>query len=238
MKLRILFDNYSVDEKRFKIGWGFSCLIEEEVLFDTGENGDILLRNAKEMGVEMKKVKKIIISHDHYDHTGGLKSLLQLNKEVKVFLLPDFSKKLKERVLQSGGEVVENEVPLEIHTDIYTTGKIEGVYAGRFMPEQSLVIRKGEGLVLLTGCSHPGIVNIVERVKEVFPGERFLLVLGGFHLLEKERREVEVVVNKMRELGVRRVGPTHCSGSEAIQVFKERYGRDFVSLGAGAIMEI
>ncbi len=237
MELKILFDNQSIDESRFEIGWGFSCLVGEKILFDTGENGDILLHNAEKMGVDIGKIEKIVISHDHYDHTGGLEKILQRNKNLEVFLLPDFSQRLKREILLKGGKVTEVKEFEKIDEDIFTTGKIEGTYMGEPMPEQSLVINGGMGIGIITGCSHPGILSIIDRVKKEFPKRKITLVLGGFHLLEKDKRELEFIAQEMKKLGIERVGPTHCTGPEAIEIFKKQFGESFVRVGAGLKIE-
>ena len=93
-----------------------------------------------------------------------------------------------------------------------------------------------KGLIVITGCSHPGIVTILERVKEFFPQEKIFAVLGGFHLLDKGKREIDYIIEKFKSLGVEKVGPTHCTGWEAIKAFQEAYGDNFLSLGAGATL--
>lgn len=236
-RLKILADNRIADNS-LKMCWGFSCLIDDGVLFDTGENSETLAFNMGKMGVQAEKITKLVISHDHYDHTGGLKAVLEQNPNIKVYLLSDFSDELKMRVSSLDSEIVENDDFIAIEDEIYTTGKIEGEYGGGLIPEQSMVIKGKEGLTIVTGCSHPLITDVVEIVKKNFPKEKISLVLGGFHLLEKSAREVEYIAEKMKELSVEKVGPTHCTGEEAINLFREKFGDRFVSVGAGAEIEI
>ncbi|MFO7889374.1 MAG: hypothetical protein R6V04_03445, partial [bacterium] len=85
--------------------------------------------------------------------------------------------------------------------------------------EQSLVVKSKKGLVVITGCSHPGITKIVEKVREIFTKQTIYLVFGGFHLMNRERREIKLIVEKLKDLGINYVGPTHCTGYEAQQIF-------------------
>lgn len=254
-ELKILADNHQTN-KNMEICWGFSCLISpvrnnknsisedeisngvgESVLFDTGESNEVLDFNINKMGVQAEKIKKLVISHDHFDHTGGLEAVLKKNPSIEVYLLSDFGSELKKRILSLGAKVIENDKFMEISEGIYTTGKIEGEYGGESISEQAIVVRGKSGLVIITGCAHPLITDIVETVKNKFPKDRIFMVLGGFHLLEKGIREVEVIAQKMKDLGVEKVGPTHCTGEKAIQIFCEKFADDFVRVGVGSIIE-
>ncbi|MFH1548068.1 MAG: MBL fold metallo-hydrolase, partial [Candidatus Omnitrophota bacterium] len=218
--------------------WGFSCLIGENVLFDTGESNEVLAFNMDKMGVQADKIKKLVISHDHFDHTGGLEAILKKNPSIEVYLLLDFGSELKKRILSLGARVIDNDKFIEIEEGIYTTGKIEGEYGGESISEQAIVVRGKSGLVIITGCAHPLITDIVETVKKRFPKDKIFMVLGGFHLLEKDIREVEIIAQKMKDLEVGKVGPTHCTGEEAIQIFRKKFGNNFVRIGVGAIIKI
>ncbi|MBU0533413.1 MAG: MBL fold metallo-hydrolase [Candidatus Omnitrophica bacterium] len=236
-KLKILADNHQVD-KNSRMCWGFSCLIGENVLFDTGESNEVLAFNMDKMGVQADKIKKLVISHDHFDHTGGLEAILKKNPSIEVYLLLDFGSELKKRILSLGARVIDNDKFIEIEEGIYTTGKIEGEYGGESISEQAIVVRGKSGLVIITGCAHPLITDIVETVKKRFPKDKIFMVLGGFHLLEKDIREVEIIAQKMKDLEVGKVGPTHCTGEEAIQIFRKKFGNNFVRIGVGAIIKI
>jgi 7,8-dihydropterin-6-yl-methyl-4-(beta-D-ribofuranosyl)aminobenzene 5'-phosphate synthase len=88
-------------------------------------------------------------------------------------------------------------------------------------------------LIVMTGCAHPGIVEIVRRAKAY--GEVYL-VMGGFHLGDKSAREVDAIIAELKRLGVRQVAPCHCTGDEAIQLFRAAFGADFIQAGAGAVI--
>jgi len=235
-ELKILVDNHTVD-KNLRICWGFSCLINDKVLFDTGGSNEVLKFNMKKLNILPEKIAKIVISHDHFDHTGGLEAILKQNSNIEIYLLSDFSNELKQKVSSLGAKVVENNEFIEIDKEVYTTGKIEGKYAGDSISEQAMVIKGKEGLIIVTGCSHPLITDIIERVKKEFSEDRIFIVLGGFHLLEKDIREVELIAEKIKNLEVEKIGPTHCTGEEAIQVFREKFGNNFVQIGVGATLK-
>ncbi len=95
MRIRILYDNQALN-KNFKAGWGFSCLVDEDVLLDAGEKGKPLLENMKAFKINPLSVKKIVISHNHRDHTGGLRALLEVNPGIEIYACEIFSQKLSE----------------------------------------------------------------------------------------------------------------------------------------------
>jgi 7,8-dihydropterin-6-yl-methyl-4-(beta-D-ribofuranosyl)aminobenzene 5'-phosphate synthase len=237
MQIKILFDKITED-KSLHTGWGVSFLINDRILFDTGENGQWLLENMQTLGVEVGKIEAIVISHDHWDHTGGLWEILAKAKGLKVYPCPYFSKEFKEKVKNFTGELIEADNFMEISKDIFITGEIDGAYNGRYMPEQALVVRTKNGLTVITGCAHPGIIKILERVKEKFPNDAIYSVFGGFHLKEDDKRAVEIAAEKFKEMKIKKAGPTHCSGEAAEEIFKEQYGDNFIKILVGQTLEI
>ncbi len=121
---------------------------------------------------------------------------------------------------------------IEICKDIYSTGEL-----GITIKEQSLVIKTEKGLVVITGCAHPGILEIVRNARESF-GEEIYLVFGGFHLLSYSSKGINEIIQAFRDLGVIKAGPCHCSGGTAKNLFTEEYAEDFVSIGVGKVIEI
>ena len=121
-------------------------------------------------------------------------------------------------------------VPGQIVGDgILTTGEISGS-----IPEQALVIRTGEGLVIITGCAHPGVVRIIERAIDL-TDDPVHLVLGGFHFGNKSETEVSTILADFQRLGVQKVAPCHCTGERAIAMFAVEYGPAFVQAGVGTV---
>jgi 7,8-dihydropterin-6-yl-methyl-4-(beta-D-ribofuranosyl)aminobenzene 5'-phosphate synthase len=120
----------------------------------------------------------------------------------------------------------------EIVPHLYSTGQL-----GEGIKEQALVIETRRGLVVLTGCAHPGVERIAQKVHETLEG-RIHLVTGGFHLGSAPTREIRRVIDRLRELAVEKVGPSHCSGEEARRLFRETWGADYVEAGCGAVLRI
>ncbi len=237
MQVKILFDKIALN-KDLKTGWGVSFLVGESIIFDTGEKGDWLIENMKTLGVNIDKINSVVISHDHWDHTGGLWDVLAKNKGLKVYTCPHFSKEFKEKVKDLGGKLIEADNVMEISQDIFITGEIAGAYNDKYMPEQALVVRTKNGLTVITGCAHPGIIKILERVKEKFPNDVLYCVFGGFHLKNDDKRAIEIVVERFKEMKIKKVGPTHCSGDTAEAIFKEQYGDNFIQILTGQTLEI
>jgi 7,8-dihydropterin-6-yl-methyl-4-(beta-D-ribofuranosyl)aminobenzene 5'-phosphate synthase len=232
--ITILYDNNYYDE-RLETAWGFSCLVEgpeETVLFDTGGDSAVLLRNAHTLGIDPRDVDLVVISHVHGDHVGGLPGFLEENHDVTVYLPRSFPESIKGATEKAGAELVAVHEPVEICQHVYSTGEL-----GSGIKEQSLAIETSKGLVVITGCAHPGVVNIVRRAKELTGGEVYL-VLGGFHLGGASEAEIAAIVEDFRQLGVRKVAPCHCSGDVARRLFEEAYGEDFIPAGVGSSLEI
>ncbi|WP_456479507.1 MBL fold metallo-hydrolase [Nautilia sp.] len=230
MKFSIVFDNYTANDK-LESFWGFSCVINDYFLFDTGSNGRALVRNIIKMGFDVNNFKYLFISHPHWDHIGGIDSIVDVNGKMSL-ILPDSLSKLYIRDLKklSRETIVVDSSPKKLFGNFYTTGVMEPV------GEQSLVIDEGEFGVVVTGCAHPGIVNIVRRAKEIL-NKPVLYALGGFHLMRSSEKEIISTVYELKNLGVEYVTPTHCSGDLALEICKEVYEENYIPGGVGRIIE-
>ncbi|MEJ2545514.1 MAG: MBL fold metallo-hydrolase [Calditrichaceae bacterium] len=234
MKITILYDNY-VFAKDTKSDWGFACLIEDgqnTILFDTGAKGDILMHNIKALNVDISKIDLIVISHNHWDHTGGLKSVLNSNSNLKVYMPYSTSEEDKNMIAGTGATVITEKEPIEILDGVYLTGEM-----GNEIKEQSLILDTPNGLVVITGCSHPGIVNILKQTKNIL-NKKIHLVLGGFHLLRDSDKNVKRIIDEFRSLNVEKCGCSHCTGEDAIKMFSKSYAENFIKLGTGKIITI
>ena len=233
VKMTVLYDNYVFTEGT-KSAWGFSCFIEgteKIILFDTGGEGEVLMFNIDKLNINIESVEIIAISHNHWDHTGGLFTFLEKKSGIPVYLPFSFPGEFVDKVKNAGASVILINEPAEICKGVFSTGEIEGP-----VNEQSLIVKTNKGIVVVTGCSHPGIVNIVKKAQEIM-GEEIYLVFGGFHLMRHSEKDVKEIIGQFRELGVKKCGATHCTGDKQINLFKEAYGNDYVEMGTGRILE-
>ena len=214
MKITIVYDN-EVLKRRLTAGWGFSCLIDDDILFDTGGDGVALLHNMKELDINPSDIKAVVLSHGHGDHTGGLLELLEENQDLSVYALAPFSKWLKNEI-PAKSRLVEVRGPMQIRKDVFTTGEL-----GTYVKEQSLICLE-RGVFVITGCAHSGMHNIVNAASKF---GRIYGVIGGFHGFS------DFGLLK----GVKLISPCHCTSykKELARAFPKQY----VRCGAGLVVE-
>ncbi|MGC9307369.1 MAG: MBL fold metallo-hydrolase [Thermoplasmatota archaeon] len=215
MRLTIVYDNTVY---RTGVGlqsrWGFSCLVETEedcLLFDTGGDGDVLLHNMSILDVQLESIDAIVVSHEHWDHAGGLAMVLEHTPDVTVYRL------------ESAASYAENTVvvddPCRIADGVYSTGRL----SGSPVDEQSLLLRCGERWYVLTGCSHPGVAAILEAAGE---HGRVDGIIGGLHGFDRYR---------LLE-GMSLVCPTHCT--RHIGQIRQRFHVQHVEGGVGRVISL
>ena len=232
--LTVLYDDYAYDEE-LKTGWGFACLVkglERTLLFDTGGDSAILLSNMNTLGVKPADIDIVVLSHYHRDHTGGLDGFLAENHNVTVFVPIFFPERFKRRVRAQGARVVSVGKACEICRGAQTTGQL-----GTRIREQALCISTSNGLFVLTGCAHPGIVRVVEAARELGP-LGVCGIMGGFHMKGFSEKEVIEIVVKVKTMGVTVAAPCHCSGDVAWQMMRQSFGSDYANVGVGATVQL
>ena len=233
-RLTIVFNNIS-HAGNLQTGWGFACLIEgfqQTILFDTGSDGNILLSNMKGLGIDPGTVSAVVLSHIHADHCGGLEKFLQRNPNVTVYLPESFPASFRQAIQDYGARVKTVGKPAQLFAQIHSTGEM-----GKLIKEQSLILETPKGLVIITGCAHPGIVHIAEKAKSLLKKDIYMVV-GGLHLAGTSTTRIREIIKKLKDLGVEKVAPSHCTGEEAISLFKKSWGKNFVEGGCGAVIPL
>ena len=234
LRLHVVFNNVPY-KAGLETGWGFSCLLEglyKTVLFDTGGNGDILLSNMQRLGLDPEGVDAIVLSHIHSDHTGGLGDFLARNPDVTVYMPESFPASFRREAERLGAAIVTVSGPQQLMDSVYSTGEM-----GWTIKEQALIVDTREGLIVITGCAHPNVADMAEQA-QAYLGKDIYLLMGGFHLGGRSDAEIRAIIQRLKELGIRKVAPSHCTGDNAIRMFRDAWGDNFVEGGLGAAIHV
>jgi 7,8-dihydropterin-6-yl-methyl-4-(beta-D-ribofuranosyl)aminobenzene 5'-phosphate synthase len=268
-QITVLYDAFGKVSAMQK-DWGYAALIEyggKRILFDTGNNGDILANNVKAKGIDLSKLDFVVMSHRHGDHMGGLAYLLSVNPKVNIYApkegfgvygsdLPssfyrkDTSVPSEQRyydgappdVMRFGAawpdanfQLVDKNV--EITPGIHLIALVSDKPGTLELRELSLALNTPEGMVIVVGCSHPGIDKILEAAAKINP--RIHLVSGGFHLVVAKDEEIEKIVTAIRDTyKVAYVAPGHCTGEPTFTALKKAYGDRYLYAGLGTTIAV
>lgn len=255
LKITILTEN--IAGGKFLAEHGLSYLIEingEQILFDAGHS-DIFLKNAKMLGINIhQNIKKVVLSHGHWDHGDGLKFLD--NKTlishpcsfIKRYRKTDHSPvglTLSKKDLKNKFNLIETEKPYQITEKLFFLGKIprENIFESRTTPfelengkddfiddDSALVAIVNGKLVIITGCSHSGICNICEHAKKITGIKEISAVIGGFHLKYQNRQTMETI-EYFKKNAIKRLLPSHCTNLPALAVFYDNFKTQQVKTG-------
>ncbi len=222
----------------FITGWGLSVLAGPRVLFDTFSSGKILRRQFIKYGIDPLRISHVVISHEHWDHTGGLWWLLSENKGITVHVCGGFSSAFKQKILSRGGRLKEQKNRGCVTENLFSTGEIKFKYKGFNKVEQSLIIDNGT-LTVLTGCSHAGIKAHLNRVCEIFPLRTIDLFLGGFHLMNSPINEIDGVIKILSgSCAMKRIAPLHCTGARAVSRFRKAFPDRLIKVKTGQEIKV
>ncbi|MFA4984903.1 MAG: MBL fold metallo-hydrolase [Candidatus Omnitrophota bacterium] len=223
--------------QRFMRRWGISFLLGEDVIFDTFGSPAVFLKNMRRFNVSPSGIRHIVLSHEDWDHTGGLWRILPGRRDISVYVCASFRQELKDRIVVAGARIVETGGPTQISGDIYSTGELCYESGKGMLREQSLIIKTTGGLALVCGCAHPGLMNIIRRARDEFQSEVTCLI-GGFHLKDNADKLNISIINELLAAGVSRIAPLHCTGRRAVGMMREAFGKGFVGLGEGGSIEL
>lgn len=276
LKLTILVENTVGVPLGLVSEWGLSMYLDfgdERVLFDTGEQGN-LVSNAQILGCDLRQIDKVILSHGHYDHTGGLLKFLQYKGRVPIFAHPnlfkahygrDFKGKGDKYLgvpfcqpqLESAGAVfLYHKEPVEISAGLWLSGEIprsssfervedrmikfEGGQAvpDMILDDLSLFYVTDQGLIILLGCAHSGLVNIIDYAKQVTGESRIRAIIGGTHLgpasLDQQNQTIEYLKG-LPDLTC--LAPNHCTGLSMMSKLASEFSGVFTWAAAGKTLE-
>jgi len=270
VSLSVLVENTAIEG--FSSEHGLSFWIEyggKHILFDTGQS-DLVAQNAKKLKVDLSQTDAIILSHGHYDHTGGLKAVLDEAPDAMIYLHPDapkvrYSRKPPKPPRQISmpqaccqalsdavpkGKVVYTPQPHRIYPGVMATGAIpriteyedtggafyddpEGTLADEIADDQALLIETPQGLVIILGCAHSGVVNTLHYAAKLSGQKRIYAVIGGMHLLNASAGRIEKTIEALKDYGVQKVAPCHCTGAETVEKIKTTFPEQYLACSAG-----
>jgi 7,8-dihydropterin-6-yl-methyl-4-(beta-D-ribofuranosyl)aminobenzene 5'-phosphate synthase len=252
--------------------YGLSVLVETDdinILLDTS-SGISASHNADILGIDLSKIDKIILSHGHHDHTGGLRQILRkMRKEVEIIAHPDIwaakyarrqgqkdryiGMPFQRQELESlGANFTLTTKPIKITDNIMTTGEVpmvadfEEIEPNRFfvkeetgwqpdelLDDQALIINTEQGLVVILGCAHRGIINTLYHAQQLTGVTQIHMVLGGCHLISASKERIRLTISALRELNVQKLGVSHCTGLPAAVIMAQEFGDKFFFNNAG-----
>jgi 7,8-dihydropterin-6-yl-methyl-4-(beta-D-ribofuranosyl)aminobenzene 5'-phosphate synthase len=268
-RVTILYDAFG-SRRGLTRDWGFAALLEyggKRILFDTGNNAGIFARNVRALGVDLRRLDFVVISHRHGDHVAGLNYLLRVNPHVKIYaprenfgvfgsVLPGTFYR-RDSTLPDSMRYFEAAGPAELRSGtpwpeanfswvdsltevapgvaiISTISKTPGTLELR---ELSLAVRTPEGLVLLVGCSHPGIETIIEASRPW--GDHVHVIFGGLHLVNSPDSTITRIATALHDgWRIDEIAPGHCTGEPAFAALKRLFAARYVYAGLGAVTEL
>ncbi|WP_301281848.1 MBL fold metallo-hydrolase [Thermococcus aggregans] len=286
LRIYVLAEDYAGYNSPFLAQHGISFLIEvkfngntRRILFDVGSYAEPVLFNMELLSIDPKTVDMIILSHSHFDHTGGLLGIMKkINKEVPIFAHPEIFKVSfatepeftyagipplrggsKGEIEKLGGIWVLSRDPIRLMPGVFTLGEVSkeekvgfeknvtiSLYKlekGRLVPDEvedeiGLAINTKKGLVVIGGCSHPGIVSMTRKAIKISGIDQVYAVVGGFHLISADEERIQKTVEAFKELGVKKIYTGHCTGLRAEATFAREFGKNFEKLHSGKVIEI
>jgi len=235
MKLQLIAEGSTKHERKI-LRWGLAFLVGN-VLFDAFGRKDIFLKNVKRFGIDLSRVKHVVISHEDWDHIASLGNFLKTHPGMHACICKKSGHTLKVLIRQNGGILVEINKARKISRNIFSLGQMRADTGRGILYEQVVVVKSRNGFSVITGCAHPGIVRIVRQAVKIF-GKKIYAVCGGSHMKDNTRKENLKIIAELQTLGVKKVIPLHCTGSAARQLFQKIYGRNFVHLREGQTVEL
>ncbi len=274
MKIIILIEN-SVN-RVFPVGLsaehGLSMLIEykhQKILFDTGQTGKVV-SNALRLGIDLKSISTIVLSHGHYDHTGGLKKILEyIQKPINIYAHPEIFKLhytsfpieryigipfRKEQLKSLGANFVWIRTPTEIFPQVFLSGEVprntpfekaddqlfikvnNQKIPDPMLDDMSLFIKTEKGLIIILGCAHSGVINIIKHAQEITKEKRIYGIIGGTHLEHVSSEQFKNTLANLIQFSPTLICANHCTGLSVALKLKETFGSKFQFATTGEVI--
>jgi 7,8-dihydropterin-6-yl-methyl-4-(beta-D-ribofuranosyl)aminobenzene 5'-phosphate synthase len=265
LKVTVLVTNLGGDPYEGDGEWGYSALVEvdgHKILYDTGLSADLVLRNAKALKIDLSGVEDVVLSHNHYDHVGGLMSLRRELSKINPRAMsrvhvgagifePRWSESgedhnglrlIRAEYLATGGAFVVHDKPTELFPGVLLTGPVprtndeknwtpglsldtpQGRREDNVPEDSALIFNTGQGIIILTGCAHAGIVNITEYARRIIGNKPIVAMIGGLHLFSASDQALAWTGAKLKSYGVLSLLAGHCTGIEATFRLRESLG--------------
>jgi len=265
LKVTVLVTNLGGDPYEGDGEWGYSALVEvdgHKILYDTGLSADLVLRNAKALKIDLSDVEDVVLSHNHYDHVGGLMSLRRELSKINPRAMsrvhvgagifePRWSESgedhnglrlIRAEYLATGGAFVVHDKPTELFPGVWLTGPVprtndeknwtpglsldtpQGRREDNVPEDSALIFNTGQGMIILTGCAHAGIVNITEYARRIIGNKPIVAMIGGLHLFSASDQTLAWTGAKLKSYGVSSLLAGHCTGIEATFRLRESLG--------------
>jgi 7,8-dihydropterin-6-yl-methyl-4-(beta-D-ribofuranosyl)aminobenzene 5'-phosphate synthase len=269
-RVTILYDSFG-KSPTLTMDWGFAALVEyggKRILFDTGNNAQIFEHNVKAVGVDLRNLDFVVMSHRHGDHMGGLAYLLKVNPTVKIYApkersgvygddQPSSTWYRKDPSLPAEQRYYSGAPPeiihmgeawpsanfqlidknIEIVPGMYLIALVSDIPGTLELRELSLAIRTPDGLVLVVGCSHPGVEHIVQEASAIDP--HITLLFGGLHQIQAPDPEVERIARVLHDqYKLDRIAPGHCTGEPEFAALKKTFGDHYLYAGVGSVVDL
>lgn len=212
--------------------WGLSFCLNDKILFDCFHDFSALHRQMKAACIDLNAIEKVIISHDHWDHQGGLWELLDKRPDIELYMPPHLSENTRQKLADWKGVSVITTKTCEIAPQLYILEPLPATLKENSFYEQALIFETAEGLVMLSGCAHPNIVAMVKKAKSDF-GQPVHSILGGLHLRSESEEAAISCAQELQKEGVQNIAPLHCTGASAQKIFANIFGAGFRTFPVG-----